>query len=46
VFLEFKSILLSTERIVDKVVEQRENMQTTKKGEHLFKNVKDFAVLQ
>jgi hypothetical protein len=33
------------ERIVDKVVERCTDMQTTKKGEQLFKNVKDSIAL-
>jgi hypothetical protein len=46
VFLEFDSILLPTERIVDEALERRANMQMMKKGEQLLENVKDFVVLQ
>jgi predicted transcriptional regulator len=35
------SILLSIERIIDKALEHRANMQTTKKGKQLLENVKD-----
>jgi DNA-binding MarR family transcriptional regulator len=45
VFLDPDSILLLIERIVDEVVERCAYMQMTKKGEQLFKNVKDSAVL-
>jgi diacylglycerol kinase len=45
VFLKPDSILLLIERIIDKVVEGCVDMQTTKKGEQLLKNVKDFAAL-
>jgi hypothetical protein len=45
VFLEPNSILLLTKRIVDEDVERRVDMQMMKKGEQLFKNVKDFTVL-
>jgi predicted transcriptional regulator len=44
-FSEPDSILLVIERIVNKVMERRTYMQTTKKGEQLLENVKDFAVL-
>jgi hypothetical protein len=46
VFSKLDSILLPTERIVDEALECRADMQTTKKGEQLFENVKDFATLQ
>jgi hypothetical protein len=46
VFSKPDSILLLIERIVDEALECRANMQTTKKGKQLFKNVKDFAALQ
>jgi hypothetical protein len=45
-FLESDSILLSTKRIVDEALECHANMQMTKKGEQLFKNVKDSITLQ
>jgi hypothetical protein len=45
-FLKFNSILLRTKKIIDEALEHRANMQTTKKGKQLFKNVKNFAVLQ
>jgi hypothetical protein len=45
VFLEPNSILLLTKRIVNEDVERRVDMQMMKKGEQLFKNVKDFTVL-
>jgi hypothetical protein len=44
--LELDSILFPTERIVDKALERRANMQMMKKGEQLLENVKDFVVLQ
>ncbi len=44
-FLEPDSILLLIERIVDEVVERCGDMQMMKKGEQLFKNVKDFVAL-
>jgi hypothetical protein len=45
-FLELDSILLLIERIVDEALECCANMQTMKKGEQLFENVKDSATLQ
>jgi hypothetical protein len=46
VFSEPDSILLPIERIVDKALERWANMQMTKKGEQLLKNVKDSIALQ
>jgi predicted transcriptional regulator len=45
VFSKPNSILLSTEKIVDKAVERHADMQTTKKGKQLFENIKDSAAL-
>jgi hypothetical protein len=46
VFSEPDSIFLPTERIVDKALERRIDMQTTKKGEQLLENVKNSTALQ
>jgi hypothetical protein len=45
VFSELDSILLSIERITNEALERHADMQTTKKGKQLFKNVKDFIAL-
>jgi hypothetical protein len=41
VFSELDSILLSIERIVDEAMERCADMQTMKKSEELFENVKN-----
>jgi hypothetical protein len=44
-FLEPNSILFSTEIIVNKALECHIDMQMTKKGEQLLKNVKNSTAL-
>jgi hypothetical protein len=45
VFSKPNSILLLIERIIDEAMERCADMQTMKKGEQLFENVKDSTTL-
>ncbi len=44
-FSELDSIFLLIKRIIDEALERYTDMQTTKKGEQLLENVKDFVAL-